>query len=126
MRVGTVKPEGAMTARRHARGGARATRALAALAIAIALAGGPHLLKASAAPATSITVYASAALTDAFAVLGKVFEQRMPEAHVTFNFAGSQQLALQIEQGAPADVFASTEPQWMTYLQQRGRIVGGP
>jgi molybdate transport system substrate-binding protein len=100
---------------------------LAALLIIGVLAGGPGTVGAvRAAPAASITVFAAASLTEAFTVLGKVFEERTPGLRVTFNFAGSQQLALQIEQGARADVFASADQRWMTYLQQRGLILGTP
>jgi molybdate transport system substrate-binding protein len=82
----------------------------------------------SAAAATSgtLTVFAAASLTDAFTLLGTVFEQRNPGLHVTMNFAGSQQLAQQIEQGAKADVFASADQRWMDYLRQHGLIEGSP
>jgi molybdate transport system substrate-binding protein len=91
------------------------------------LAGGPGAVDAvRAAPSGSITVFAAASLTEAFIVLGKVLEERTPGLRVTFNFAGSQQLALQIEHGAQADVFAPADQRWMTYLQQRGLILGMP
>ncbi len=80
----------------------------------------------AASPPTSVTVFAAASLTEAFTVLGQVLEQRSPGVRMTFNFAGSQQLALQIEQGARADVFASADQRWMGYLQQRGLIAGTP
>jgi molybdate transport system substrate-binding protein len=102
-------------------------RWLAPLAIVGVLAGGPGAVDGvRAAPPASITVFAAASLTEAFAVLGKVLEERRPGMRVTFNFAGSQQLALQIEHGAQADVFASADQRWMTYLQQRGLILGTP
>lgn len=101
------------------------TRALMVLVIAAALAGGSGAGEAGpAAPGAAITVFAAASLTEAFTLLGKVLEERAPGLRVTFNFAGSQQLALQIEQGAPADVFASADQRWMSYLLQRGRIAG--
>src|SRR3954447_21189846 len=55
----------------------------------------------------TLTVFAAASLTDVFGDLGKQLEQQNPNLHVRFNFAGSDALAAQIGQGAPADVFAS-------------------
>ena len=100
---------------------------LGTAAIALLLGGGvgqPHAV--GAGPANSITVFAAASLTEAFTVIGKVLEERTPGARVAFNFAGSQQLALAIEQGAPADVFASADQRSMGYLQQRRLILGTP
>lgn len=54
-----------------------------------------------------LTVYAAASLTDAFTEMGKAFEASHPSVTLSFNFGGSQNLRTQIEQGAPADVFAS-------------------
>ena len=55
----------------------------------------------------TLTVFAAASLTDAFTEIGQNFESANPGVAVTFNFAGSQALRTQIEEGAPADVFAS-------------------
>ena len=55
----------------------------------------------------TLNVFAAASLTAAFNEIGKDFEAANPGATVTFNFAGSQALQTQIEEGAPADVFAS-------------------
>jgi len=76
----------------------------------------------SGAPASTLTVYAAASLTDAFRELGQSLEQSHPGLTVRFNFAGSQQLALQIEQGAPADVFASADQRWMSYVGDKGLL----
>jgi molybdate transport system substrate-binding protein len=58
----------------------------------------------------TINVFAAASLTGSFTQLGKDFEKAHPGVKVTFNFAGSSALAQQINQGAPADVFASAAP----------------
>jgi molybdate transport system substrate-binding protein len=78
----------------------------------------------SAAP-REITVYAAASLTDAFSELGKLMEQDSLPTRVRYNFAGSQQLAVQLEQGAKADVFASADQRWMDYVRER-HLTAGP
>ena len=75
------------------------------------------------APAT-LTVYAAASLTEAFAELGKRLEAQHPELTVQFSFAGSQQLAAQIEQGAPADVFASADQRSLDFVSEKGLVEG--
>ncbi len=53
-----------------------------------------------------LTVFAAASLTYPFREIAQVFEEANPGTRVILNFAGSQQLALQLEQGAQADVVA--------------------
>jgi molybdate transport system substrate-binding protein len=59
------------------------------------------------APQSTLTVFATASLTDAFTEIGRRFEEANPGVTVRFNFAGSHSLRTQIEQGAQVDVFAS-------------------
>lgn len=73
-----------------------------------------------------IVVLAAASLTDAFTVLAERFEAVQPGTRVTLGFGGSQQLARQILDGAPADVFASADEVQMRALVDAGRIDGGP
>jgi molybdate transport system substrate-binding protein len=56
-----------------------------------------------------LVVFAAASLTDAFSELAEAFTAEHPDVRVVFNFAGSQVLASQIAEGAPADVFASAD-----------------
>jgi molybdate transport system substrate-binding protein len=79
-----------------------------------------------AAPSSEVTVFAAASLTEAFRELGPKLAERRPGTVVKFNFAGSQQLAVQIEQGAPADVFASADQRWMDYARERQLMEGEP
>jgi molybdate transport system substrate-binding protein len=72
----------------------------------------------------TLTVAAAASLTETYRDLGKVLEQRHPGLKLQFNFAGSQQLATQLEQGAPADVFASADQRWMDYAREKGLVEG--
>ncbi|CAN5267655.1 molybdate ABC transporter substrate-binding protein [soil metagenome] len=55
----------------------------------------------------TLIVQAAASLTDAFAIFEVDLEALYPDLDVVMNFAGSQALATQILEGAPADVFAS-------------------
>jgi molybdate transport system substrate-binding protein len=64
----------------------------------------------------TLNVFAAASLTDAFTEIGQKFEVVHPGVTVTFNFAGSQALRTQIEEGAPADVFASASGKEMDTL----------
>lgn len=64
----------------------------------------------------TLNVFAAASLTDAFTEIGKEFEAAHPGVTVSFNFAGSQALRTQIEEGAPTDVFASANKTEMDTL----------
>jgi molybdate transport system substrate-binding protein len=79
---------------------------LAALLAAFAAWGA---LDAGAGKGRGLTVFAAASLREAFGQLGEAFERTHPGVHVRFNFAGSQELRTQLENGAPADVFASAD-----------------
>ncbi len=79
---------------------------------------------ASAAPVT-LNVFAAASLTDAFGAIGKQFAAEHAGTTVVYNFGGSNQLATQIGQGAPADVFASANTAQMQAVIDSGRVVSG-
>lgn len=68
------------------------------------------------AEARTLNVFAAASLTDAFTEIGKKFEAANPDVAINFNFAGSQALRTQIEEGAPADIFASANKAEMDAL----------
>ena len=74
----------------------------------------------------TVTVFAAASLTESFTTIGKDFQAANPSAKVTFNFAGSSALATQINQGAPADVFASAAPANMKAVTDAGNADGTP
>jgi molybdate transport system substrate-binding protein len=77
--------------------------ALAALALPAALTAG-----------SSVTVFAAASLTD---VLPRI------DKGPRYSFAGSDQLALQIRQGAPADVYAAASPKYTQLLYRDGLVL---
>lgn len=85
----------------------------------------------TATPQTSeisgaITVFAAASLKKTFTELGEKFTEANPGAEVNFNFAGSSDLATQLTQGAPADVFASADATNMTKAVDAGIVAGAP
>lgn len=79
---------------------------------------------APAAPAGTVdlNVFAAASLTEAFEEIGAQFEAGHPGVTIIFNFAGSQQLAQQISEGAPADVFASANTHQMEVVIEAGLV----
>ncbi len=50
------------------------------------------------------------------------FDKLHPDVKIIPNFASSGALAKQIEQGAPADIYVSANPKWMTHLIEKGKI----
>ncbi len=70
----------------------------------------------------SITVLAAASLTESFTTLGQQFEAANPGVKVTFSFAASSALATQIDNGAPADVFASASAKNMDQVVTAGYV----
>ncbi|MGC5022501.1 molybdate ABC transporter substrate-binding protein [Micromonospora sp. DT47] len=111
-----------MTARRLA-----ATLAVLAT-LALAGCGGGSTAPSGDADAVTgtVTVFAAASLTESFTTLGRQFEAAHPGATVTFNFAGSSALATQINQGAPADVFAAAAATNMATVTEAGNAEGAP
>ncbi|WP_327028702.1 molybdate ABC transporter substrate-binding protein [Micromonospora sp. NBC_01740] len=74
----------------------------------------------------TVTVFAAASLTESFTRIGRDFEAAHPGTTVVLNFAGSAALAAQINQGAPADVFASAATRNMTTVAEAGNADGDP
>ncbi|HKU02061.1 MAG TPA: molybdate ABC transporter substrate-binding protein, partial [Arthrobacter sp.] len=75
-------------------------------------------------PSGEITVFAAASLKQAFTELAGTFEAEHPGTSVALSFAGSSDLASQISQGAPADVFASADTANMKKVQDAGLADG--
>lgn len=71
---------------------------------------------------TQVTVYAAASLQQPFTALEKTFEQTHKNVDVRLNFAGSSKLATQIDQGAPADVFAAADQKTMAGLSKAKEV----
>lgn len=80
---------------------------------------------AAASQPRTLTVLAAASLKDSFSELARLFEAQNPGVTVSTSFAGSQQLAEQLNQGAPADVFASASKKYMETVVTSGRVNEG-
>jgi molybdate transport system substrate-binding protein len=74
--------------------------------------------------AREINVAAAANLTDAFTELGRQFTARTG-VRVVYSFGATADLAKQIENGAPFDVFASADVEHLDELNQKGLLVAG-
>jgi molybdate transport system substrate-binding protein len=72
----------------------------------------------------TLSVFAAASLTASFNALGTSFQTANRGVTVKFNFAGTPTLVTQIEQGAPADVFASADTTNMTKFTTDGFTTG--
>jgi molybdate transport system substrate-binding protein len=83
-------------------------RALAVFFALVALA-----LSSATGAGGNFTVYAAASLTEVFPKI---------DSSPRYSFAGSDQLALQIRQGAPADVYAAASPKYPQLLYHDGLV----
>jgi len=93
----------------------RLTRFTAIASFALALFASPALAQ------ESLTVFAAASLKNALDDVDAAFA-KATGVKVTASYAASSTLAKQIEQGAPADVFASADLDWMDYAHEKKLI----
>lgn len=98
---------------------------LSAVVVCVAVAAGTTGCSGDEPDAKVLRVYAAASLKQAFTEIGATFEEKNPGVTVEFNFAGSSDLATQLKQGAPADVFASADPANMKKVADDGLLAGG-
>jgi len=80
------------------------------------------LLVPIVARAQQLTLFVAASLTDAMKDVSAAWEKQGHPA-LRMSFGSSSTLARQIEQGAPANLFASADEQWMDYLVKAELIV---
>jgi molybdate transport system substrate-binding protein len=74
----------------------------------------------------TLTILAASSLIDAFGELGKTFEKQNEGVTVKQSFESSSTLLTQIQQGAPADVFASAATEEMDTAVEDGLVAGKP
>lgn len=82
-------------------------RALATALVAAMLA--PACSYGAGEQQRTLTVFAASSLTAVFGALEREFELRHPDVDVLPTYEGSAQLAAQLSEGAPGDVFASAD-----------------
>jgi len=100
---------------------------IAALAAGLVLVGCGGAGSGASSPArVPVTVLAAASLQSVFTKLEPQFEAANPSADLRFSFGGSSDLAQQIVNGAPADVFASANEAQMKVIQDAGKVTGTP
>ncbi|HSE30102.1 MAG TPA: molybdate ABC transporter substrate-binding protein [Pyrinomonadaceae bacterium] len=97
--------------------GPRKALILALLLLTVSCSSGPR-----GEPTNELTVAAAADLTNAFEEIGREF-QKATGTKVVFNFGSSGMLAKQIEQGAPFDLFAAANIDFVNQLEQKELIV---
>ena len=82
------------------------------------------LLLPGLAHADQVTVFAAASLKNAMDDIVASYQAQSGHS-VVVSLAGSSALAKQIQQGAPADIFISANPDWMDLLEAEGLLEDG-
>ncbi|WP_430868861.1 molybdate ABC transporter substrate-binding protein [Demequina aurantiaca] len=77
-------------------------------------------------PVETVTVFAASSLTDTFTQIADDYEAEHPGVSIRLSFAGSSDLATQIVEGAPADVFASADQAQMQGVADSGLTAAAP
>jgi molybdate transport system substrate-binding protein len=95
---------------------------LASAAALVALLLGSAPLGPAAAQGRDVMVFAAASLKNALDEINTAWTRESGGKKATISYAASSALAKQIESGAPADLFASADLDWMDYAQQKGLV----
>ena len=101
-------------------------RVLVVVAALVVLIAAAQPVAAAPRPSGEITVFAASSLTESFDAIAKQFEKKYPDVTVKFNYDASSNLATQINQGAPADVFASADQDNLQKTIDSGAVTPPP
>ncbi|GAA2551935.1 molybdate ABC transporter substrate-binding protein [Pseudonocardia hydrocarbonoxydans] len=100
--------------------------AVGAAVLVLAGCGGAAPAETDPSPARTLTVFAAASLTDVFTELETRFEADNPGVDVVLNYGASSDLAQQLVNGGPADVFAAASASTMATVTDAGLVEGTP
>lgn len=108
---------------------ARTRGALVALTVLTACATGRASSPGGAGPPSparprSLQVLAASSLSESFTEMARAFETRQPAVRVNVAFGSSSTLAEQVDQGAPADLYASADEAAMRRVTDAGTVTG--
>jgi molybdate transport system substrate-binding protein len=105
----------------------KASRSLQIILLGLALAGGSGFAGGPLprAAQTELTVSAAISLKDALDEAKQLYTSENPGVSVALNYGASGTLQLQIEQGAPVDIFLSAAPKQMDALDAKGLLLEG-
>src|SRR5690242_18333145 len=73
-------------------------------------------------PPDTLLIFAASSLSESMTAIGQAFEREHPGLEVALQFAGSQQLLAQVEQGARPDVFAAADLSYVARLSKLGLL----
>jgi len=102
----------------------RAGARIVALLVSLLLPAGFSTIAAQKSK-TELTVSAAISLKDALDELRQTYTSHHPDASIAMNYGASGTLQLQIEQGAPVDLFISAAPKQMDALESKGLLLEG-
>lgn len=77
------------------------------------------------ASAKDVTVFAAASLQNAVDEVTEQYNKNVKDVNIERLYDSSSNLARQIEQGAPADIFISANQNWMDYLEEKSLVEEG-
>ncbi|SOH94598.1 molybdate transport system substrate-binding protein [Monaibacterium marinum] len=77
------------------------------------------LLTAGESRSESVRILAAASMTEVIEALSDGFSDANPDIQISTVLAGSGLLARQVQQGVPADIYISANPEWVRWLQDR-------
>lgn len=99
--------------------------ALVLVCVSLCAGGGFSLAGAPQSRRADLTISAAISLKDALDAIKQAYASQGPGVAISMNYGASGTLQLQIEQGAPVDVYISAAPKQMDELASKGMLLEG-